>query len=259
MATSLDDADRGQRVGAILLAAGHGERMGTPKALLVLDGKTLVERHIERLVHLGCSTVVVVLRPEVAAKLDVALGRWKPQVHVVVARTRSPSESLLAGARALPASFLEAGDESAPTSNVHADAPRCADRVLVVPVDMMPPAPTLVRALHAALVPPLLAVTPSYQGRGGHPVLCRREVLVALARAAREGTDGASDVPSLRDVLRELGPRRARLELDDRSVLDDFDRPSDLPGSVEVIERVTVLPSRRRTLSRIAGRRPCRS
>ncbi len=208
--------------------------MGVAKALLMLDDKTLLERHVERLVHQGCSPVVVVLRPEVAASLESKLDRWQPNIRVVAARTGSPSESLLAGARALPG-FLEPGEDCASLSG----GPRCVDRVLIVPVDMMPPATPLLRALHAALVPPLLAVTPTYRGRGGHPVLCRREVIVRLAHAVRAGSDDAPDsTPSLRDVLRELGPRRARLELDDRSVLDDFDRPSDLPASVEVVDRV---------------------
>ena len=239
MTSSVDDANRGRSVPAILLAAGHGRRMGLAKALLTLDGKTLVERHVEQLAHHGCSPVIVVLRPEVAAKLDVVLDRWGPDVRVVAARTSSPSESLLAGARAVPG-FIE----TALASSDRAHAPRCADRVLVVPVDMMPPAPAIVRALHAALVPPLLAVTPSYRGRGGHPVLCHHDVIVRLARAAAGARgargargDAACRECSLRDVLRELGSQRARLELDDPSVLGDFDLPSDLPGSVTVIDR----------------------
>jgi CTP:molybdopterin cytidylyltransferase MocA len=204
--------------------------MGVAKALLALDGKTLVERHVEQLVHHGCSPVIVLLRPEVAARLDAELEGWKPDVHVVSAQTSSPSESLLAGAHALLGLRERAYDHERDSIHAAHDRQR-GEGVLVVPVDMMPPASAIVHALRAALVPPLLAVTPSYRGRGGHPVLCRHEVLLRLARP---GGSGAGAVPSLRDVLRALGARRARLELEEPSVLDDFDVPADLPGALHV-------------------------
>lgn len=49
------------RVAGVLLAAGEGRRLGGPKALLVLDGRPLVERGARTLVDAGCDPVVVVL------------------------------------------------------------------------------------------------------------------------------------------------------------------------------------------------------
>lgn len=48
-------------VAGLLLAAGGGRRMGTPKALVRLDGELLVERGVRLLRDGGCSPVVVVL------------------------------------------------------------------------------------------------------------------------------------------------------------------------------------------------------
>jgi CTP:molybdopterin cytidylyltransferase MocA len=202
------------RLAAIVLAAGHGRRMGIPKALLVIDGKTLAEHHVARLVELGCAPVIIVVRPEIAGALRPRLERFR-SVSVVTARTGSQAESLVAGARALDSLIRAGGGEEAPRS------------ILVSPVDMMPPSRAVVRALRAALVLPLLAVTPTYRGRGGHPIVVRPEVLTPLVRAAGQGSPGHR-LSSLREVLERLGPRRARIEIGDPGVLDDLDVPSDV-------------------------------
>ena len=209
---------------AIVLAAGHGRRMGVPKALLSIDGAPLVERHVLRLLEIGCAPVIVVLRPEVAADVGPRLQGLGP-VCIAPARTSSQSASLVAGTRALTRP-LSGRDES--PADVAPGSLHARGKILITPVDMLPPSPTTLQRLTGALVPPLLAVTPTYRGRGGHPVVMRAEVI--LARVA-----GPSPLPSLRDVLEDLGPRRARVEVDDASVLGDFDAPSDLPAPLELL------------------------
>ncbi|GAA3555980.1 nucleotidyltransferase family protein [Nonomuraea rosea] len=49
------------RVAGILLAAGEGSRLGTPKALLEFEGERLVDRGVRLLEEGGCHPVVVVL------------------------------------------------------------------------------------------------------------------------------------------------------------------------------------------------------
>jgi CTP:molybdopterin cytidylyltransferase MocA len=49
-------------VSGVLLAAGAGRRLGTPKAQVVLDGTRLLDRGIAVLLAAGCTEVVVVLR-----------------------------------------------------------------------------------------------------------------------------------------------------------------------------------------------------
>lgn len=53
------------RPDGVVLAGGAGRRMGTPKAGLVIDGVSLVERAVGNL-RAVCGRVVVVSRPEVA-------------------------------------------------------------------------------------------------------------------------------------------------------------------------------------------------
>jgi CTP:molybdopterin cytidylyltransferase MocA len=52
---------RGSRVAGLLLAAGQGSRLGTPKALVEYEGERLVDRGVRLLEEGGCHPVVVVL------------------------------------------------------------------------------------------------------------------------------------------------------------------------------------------------------
>jgi len=53
-------ADVGNQVAGVLLAAGQGTRMGTPKALVELGGRRLVDRGAELLRDGGTDPVLVV-------------------------------------------------------------------------------------------------------------------------------------------------------------------------------------------------------
>lgn len=57
-----DESDSGLLIGAVLLAAGAGSRMGfRPKSLLELDGVPLIRRQLEALSGAGVDEVVVVV------------------------------------------------------------------------------------------------------------------------------------------------------------------------------------------------------
>lgn len=181
---------------AVVLAAGESRRMGRPKALLELDGRTLIEAHVARLRSVA-DVVMVVVRPEVAA--------WLPPLDArVVARvTSSQAESL---ASALVSTIDAEGIESSDASVW-----------IVTPVDLVPPQRDTLRALIAALGEGIDAVTPEYAGRGGHPVVARASVLQPY---------GAGATLPLRERLREV--RRAKLAVDDPRVLGDFDVVEDI-------------------------------
>lgn len=85
------------RVGALVLAAGTGERMGSPKALLVVHDTALVENHVARFEALGCEPIVVVKRPELAAAASARRVITGMPAIVVTATTRSQAESLHTG------------------------------------------------------------------------------------------------------------------------------------------------------------------
>lgn len=178
----------------VVLAAGEGRRMGRAKARLELDGSTLVELHVDRLLEVGASEVLVVVREPVRSR-----GR------VLVAATRSQAESLAVATAALAST----------------------DAVIVTPVDLLPPEPATYRALVAALRDPHDAVTPTFGGKGGHPVVLRPAALAPFR---------TKEPPTLKDVLDALGPRRLRLRVDDARVLGDFDTPSEWASRVVTLE-----------------------
>ncbi len=84
---------------ALILAAGSGRRMGGPKALLVLDGETLLQRIVRIAQAAGCTHVLAVVG-------DWDPGALDPSVSVV--RNPEASEgmasSIRAGLAALPGS-----------------------------------------------------------------------------------------------------------------------------------------------------------
>lgn len=52
------------KIAGLLLAAGGSSRLGRPKQLLEIEGKTLVRRAAEALIEAGCSPILVVLGSE---------------------------------------------------------------------------------------------------------------------------------------------------------------------------------------------------
>ena len=191
--------------------------MGGPKALLVYEGRPLVWKHVDRARKVGCGAIVVVARCEVARILDLG----EPHAHgaaagilarVVVSEEAEPAGSLAVGVRALGAASI----------------------VLVTPVDAMPAADHTIELLFRAIFAGSVAATPVFGERGGHPVVCRREVLDCYA--------GERPHPPLRDVLDSLGVRRARVRVSDESVTLNFQRPDDVlarTGAAPVFWRPT--------------------
>jgi CTP:molybdopterin cytidylyltransferase MocA len=71
-------------VAGLLLAAGAGTRIGGPKALLQVGGRSLVERGVSLLHEGGCAPIVVVVGAQ-AGDVAPLVGAQHADVHVVVA------------------------------------------------------------------------------------------------------------------------------------------------------------------------------
>lgn len=187
---------------ALLLAAGSGSRMGTPKALVELAGRLLVDRAVEQLVRGGCDPVLVVL----GAAADEVEARADLERATVV---RNPDHATGMG------SSLRAGLAAATATG--------ADAVLVSLVDQPGSgADVVARLLDAAVRAPWAdALVAGYDGAPRNPVLLRRAVWDDVAAAA-EGDVGA------RPWLRANPDRVAVVECADLGHADDLDTPADL-------------------------------
>jgi nicotine blue oxidoreductase len=144
----------------LVLAAGAGRRYGSPKALVRLGDRLLVERAADLLATGGCDPVLVVLG---AAAEEVLAAATLPEVVRNPDWATGMGSSLRAGLAALPPA---------------------ADAVVVTLVDTPGLGPESVRRLIAAGDEGAVAAQATYGGRRGHPVLLSRTVLIEVAAVA---------------------------------------------------------------------------
>jgi molybdenum cofactor cytidylyltransferase len=138
-----------KHVAAILLAAGQSKRMGAFKPLLPFGHKTVIECCLDYLEEGGVETVVVVL----GHRADEVREKLKER-RVIFALNPDPNSemgaSIAAGLRALSAS-------SAAT--------------LIALVDQPAVPPVVISTLIETWQQGAHLIVPTWEGRGGHPVL----------------------------------------------------------------------------------------
>jgi CTP:molybdopterin cytidylyltransferase MocA len=126
---------------ALVLAAGHGRRMGVPKALMTVGGRGWWRVQEERLTRAGVDRLWVVSPQVGAAVHGPAVVESSPDAPMFA--------SVLAGVAARPNASL-----------------------FILPVDVPAPGPDIWRAL-AAAAGDRVAV-PTFNGEHGHPVALSR-------------------------------------------------------------------------------------
>ncbi len=183
------------RLGAVVLAAGAGARLGgVAKALLPIGAERFLDRVLATAGAVGVAPpdAIVVVGPPFAAEVAAAAAAGGATVVVNPDPARGMASSVGLGFAALPAAI---------------------DAAFLWPVDHPRVSAATLRALIARG-----GGVPAYRGRGGHPPLVARALIAALA-AATGHPDGA------RGVLRG---RLAAVEVDDPGVVRDVDVPGDL-------------------------------
>jgi nicotine blue oxidoreductase len=191
----------------VLLAAGDGSRLGTPKAVVELGGRRLVDRGAQLLRDGGATPVFVVtgaVPVTVPGAITVPNPRWATGM----------GSSLAAGLQALP------GD--------------CAAAVIAL-VDQPLIGADAVRRLIAAYQAGAEAVVATYHGRPRNPVLlARRHWAGVLGMAV--GDAGA------RPYLRAHPDLVTEVECADTGRPDDVDTPDDLARLGSLFARGSVVP-----------------
>jgi CTP:molybdopterin cytidylyltransferase MocA len=191
-------------VAGVLLAAGEGRRLGSPKALVELGGVRLVDRGVALLREGGTAPVVAVLGAAVVELLGVIT------VHNPDWRSGMGS-SLAAGLGSVPAS---------------------AEAAVVALVDQPLVGSGSVRRLIAAYRAGARVAVAAYHGQPRNPVLLAREHWPAAIALA------AGDVGA-RPFLRAHPDLVTLVECADTGRPDDVDTPQDLAriaGIVAVAE-----------------------
>ena len=151
-----------ETVPAVLLAAGFSRRLGRPKALVSVNGRTLVEWAHERLLAAKCTPVVVV-NTDIESDVKAML----PSAHIVVnpqpdsGRTGSLQLGLRTVVEVLGYDI---------------------QRLVMVPVDR----PCWNVPLLMSLLEHEGNIAPAHEGRKGHPVLLDGEGLAAVSQAQQD-------------------------------------------------------------------------
>lgn len=184
----------GHTIAGIILAAGASRRMGTPKALLVLNGETFLDRLIGLFSEVA-SPVVVVLGHQ-AAEIRAGIRRGGAARFVV---NPDPERGML--------SSLQCG---------LAALPQEAEAAMFMPVDQ----PDIERSTLEKLIGEFdagraPATIPAYRDKHGHPVLIARPLMAELL--ALPTTAQASD------VIHRYRSQTAYVTVDDSGVSTDVD------------------------------------
>lgn len=144
---------------AVVLAAGMSRRLGRPKALVAVNGLTLVEWSFKRLHEHGCR-VVVVVNPDIAERVAVLL----PDAHLVV--NDDPDAGRMRSLQ-LGCSAIAQQSGSLP------------ERLVMAPVDR----PGWNAEVLNSLLSASSSAAPAYKSRRGHPVLLDASAIGKVMKA----------------------------------------------------------------------------
>ena len=181
------------QVAGVLLAAGRGSRLGTPKALVELGGRRLVDRGVDLLRDGGAAPVLVVLGA-VGADVPGAVAVHNPDWRAGM------GSSLAAGLRALPG--------------------ECAAAVIALVDQPLVGAGAVARLIAAYLAGAEIAIA-TYHGQARNPLLLARRHWAGVLDAA-VGDAGA------RPYLRAHPDLVTWVECTDTGSPDDVDTADDL-------------------------------
>jgi molybdenum cofactor cytidylyltransferase len=190
-------------IAAVILSAGESSRMGSPKALLPIEGKTFVERIVSTLQQTKVGKIIVVLGHN-AEEMKQKIGHLAVTVVVNRDYAKGQLSSLIAALRSLETEEV-AGE---------------VDGLLVHLVDLPFLNPSLVDAMIDSFYSSnKLIVVPLHKGRRGHPVIFSRKLFPEILSAPLD--QGA------KAVTRAHRDETLELETDDGNVLVDIDTPQD--------------------------------
>ncbi|MSP59159.1 MAG: nucleotidyltransferase family protein [Myxococcales bacterium] len=179
----------------IVLAAGASTRMGSPKALLDLDGATFMSRIAVTARAAGTAGVMIVIGPPDGAAIKAKLppgtvSVWNPD----------PSPGMLTS--------VQSAVSSLPSNTL---------AILLWPVDLpRVKQETVRRILDGA---PGKIIVPRHAGKGGHPVRVPRTLFAAIAGLPAEA--------GLRGLLEEHRASVVYVDVEDAGVVEDIDTPAE--------------------------------
>lgn len=185
-------------IAGLILAGGASKRMGSPKALLTIEGQTFVDRLVG-VFRETCSPVVVVL------------GHAADRIHAGMLRVNEARLAVNADPGRGMLSSLQCGLDEIPGD---------VEAVIFTPVDYPSIQASTIASLARAFAAYRSPVTlPTHQGRRGHPV-CISSAVAQQLRALPVNAQA-------RDVIRSFRAQTRWVEVPDPGILTDIDHPED--------------------------------
>jgi molybdenum cofactor cytidylyltransferase len=190
--------NRNDLVPAIILAAGASARMGSPKALLKIGGKTFLRHIVDVLRDSGISGIVIVLGSG-ADRIADSLAWFDGKVVVNQDWQRGQLTSLISGLDAIGGRHIQG--------------------VLVCPVDHPLATSRLIRSMCEAVEASQNIIIPVFKGIRGHPVIFPSRFIDSLRSAPLE--------MGARQLLRDHPDDILEIETDDEGVIRNIDTPEE--------------------------------
>lgn len=191
------------RIFALIPAAGHSRRMQSPKLLLPMHGRPVIDHLLDALQPTVDAVFILVRQSDAALKQALAAH---PSVNIVEPASDPPEM------RSSVELLIEEVDQRySPTSN---------DGWLLTPADHPIVHPAVVRSLvdRFAAEPSAIHI-PTFEGRGGHPTLFPWSLASRVKQLPQgEGLNSLRRLPGVRTALHPTG---------EPSVLWDLDTPED--------------------------------
>jgi molybdenum cofactor cytidylyltransferase len=192
-------------VAAIVLAAGMSRRMGSPKALLSIDGKPMLACVLDTLSAGGVSPIVVVTGAAAEQLRPILADRNVQAAHNPDYEQGEMLSSIKLGLLALP---------------------RNIDATLIALCDQPRVKSSTVATLAAKWNEQRSRVlVPSYQGKRGHPVV--------LSMAGLDEIISLPPAATLKSYTSAYASEMVELGVDDAAVVRDIDTPADYDAELK--------------------------
>jgi molybdenum cofactor cytidylyltransferase len=192
-------------IAAVVPAAGHSQRMGRPKLILRVGGRTVIARVVSALRDGGASPVVVVSPPADAPGATALRSEAEAEGAEVIVPGERPADMRTSVERAL--AHLGQGDLLTST-------------VLLAPADSPGlTSVTVARVVQAVNERPDSIVVPIVNGRRGHPV--------ALPWKVAQRIPTLPDGVGVNALLALCAKAIFEVEVDDPGAVSDLDTPED--------------------------------
>ena len=186
-----------EKISGLLTAAGKSTRMGTPKALLMWNGKKLINHQIDTMRNAGISTIVVVLGHK-HDELKKHIQDKSVQICINDNYAKGRTSSILSG---IPKAFC--GNSS----------------VLLLSVDQPRPATILKSLIESHRLKNTILSYPIYKGKRGHPLI--------ISNKLKSEFNTLSELKfGLRDILNKYRHLANEIPVKDPSVLLDLNAAS---------------------------------